>query len=70
MTVVIFDLLLFPLPKVLGLCQNINLGERGLDYEFYFILLNNLILVVMVVFIKKTPTQQNQQNSLINQLQL
>lgn len=58
MTVVIFDSPLFPLPKVLGLCQNINLGERGFDYGFYFILLSNFILVVLVIFIKKTPRNE------------
>lgn len=66
MTMVIFDLLPFPLPKVLGLCQNINLGEQGLEYGFYFILLNNLIMVVIVILnLKKknnTHTLHNKTN--------
>lgn len=46
---VIFDLLLFLLLKVLGLCQKINLRQQGLDYGFHFILLNNLIMVVIAI---------------------
>jgi len=45
---VIFDSLLLPLLQVLGLCQNINFGEQGLDYRFSFILLNNSVMVVIV----------------------